>query len=185
MSDQPPALVVLMGPPGSGKTTLARHLAPRLRAAWLNSDDMTDAFFGMDRDSTAYVQARPTIYEALYRIAESNLAIGTSVVVDAPHGAVLQSPEWHAQLAARTTRLSARLVVLRCTAPPTLLRQRMISRGEPRDAAKLAGWEAFAAGQPDWSAVSFPHGQIDTSVDLETAVARALDYVRAEAKLTA
>ena len=32
--------ILIMGLPGSGKTTLAKHLAPMFNAVWLNADDV-------------------------------------------------------------------------------------------------------------------------------------------------
>jgi predicted kinase len=178
-----PVLIVLIGPPGSGKSTLAAAIAPELGAAVLNSDDITEPFFGIDRDSDAYVHARPTLYAALYRVAETNLALGLSVIVDAPHGAVLKDREWLGNIEAMARRSGTHVALIRCTAPPAKLHQRMQERGEPRDAAKLAAWDAFQAAQPDWTSAGFPHLTVDTSTEFRTVVREALDYVRRTANL--
>lgn len=173
-------LVVIFGPPGSGKSTLAQALAPRLGAALLNSDDITAPLFGDDRDSAAYLALRPKLYAALYGLAETNLKLGLSVVVDAPHGAVLHDRSWHDRLDGLARRTESPLCLIGCACPPATLRSRLIQRGEGRDAGKLAGWDCFLAGQPDWSTPAFPHVALDTTRPLQAVVHDALIYILAQ-----
>ena len=74
-------LIVISGLPGTGKTAVAAALAARLGAAHLSIDPIEDALLraGLPRSWETGVAA----YEAARVMAEQNLALGTSVVVDA------------------------------------------------------------------------------------------------------
>src|SRR5215212_4847931 len=102
------SLILVLGAAGSGKTTFARHLVPKLGCVYLNTDPITDIFFPGDRDSPAYRAANPRIYRALYDIAFANLRLGNSVLIDAPHVAQVRDPAWYAWISAETDRLAAR-----------------------------------------------------------------------------
>lgn len=74
-------LVVLGGLPGSGKTTLAAALAPRLGAAVCRVDAVEAAMWdaGVGRDQPTGLAA----YAVAHAVARSTLSAGTPVVVDA------------------------------------------------------------------------------------------------------
>jgi predicted kinase len=76
-----PLLVALGGLPGSGKTTLAAALAPRLQAAVCRVDAVEAAMWhaGVARDQPTGLAA----YAVAHAVARATLAVGTPVVVDA------------------------------------------------------------------------------------------------------
>lgn len=162
--------IVLLGPPASGKTALAHALAPRIGALVLNSDDLTQPLFGDDRNSAEYVAWRPKLYDALYVLAETNLRLGWSAIVDGPHAALLSSEGWLAKLRGIAERSTAKLAFVRCDCDPDIRRTRMQARGERRDEAKLANWSGHVATQPDWHGFRAPHLIVDTGVAIEAAV---------------
>jgi len=58
------SLILVLGAAGSGKTTFAQHLAPKLGCVYLNTDPISDISFAGDRDSAAAddcVQRRPAV----------------------------------------------------------------------------------------------------------------------------
>lgn len=74
-------LVQMHGEPGSGKTTLARELAPRLPAVHLDKDIVMTALM------KAFIPrevAGPASYEAIWGMSGSLLVQGHSVIVDSP-----------------------------------------------------------------------------------------------------
>ena len=71
-----PRLVVFSGLPGSGKSTIARELARRLRAVWLRIDTIETAI--ADADTPIADEG----YRAAYAVAEDNLRLGLDVVGD-------------------------------------------------------------------------------------------------------
>ena len=97
-----PTLAVLYafaGLPGSGKTTLARHLARRLRAAYLRIDSVERAV----ADATGR-PAGPAGYVVAYRLAEDNLRLGLSVVADSVNPLAITRDAWRAAAANAAAR---------------------------------------------------------------------------------
>src|SRR6476660_4878322 len=137
------SLVLVLGAAGSGKTTFARQLVPKLGCFYLNTVPIADIFFPGDRDSPAYQAANPSIYRALYDIAFANLRLGNSILLDAPHVAQIRDPAWYAWISKETDRLAARLRIIRCFSDTETLRNRLRSRGETRDANKLGNWSEY------------------------------------------
>ena len=73
--------VVISGLPGTGKSAVARAVAQRLGAVHLSIDPVENAMLGVGLEEgwTTGVAA----YEAVRVMAEDNLSLGMSVVVDA------------------------------------------------------------------------------------------------------
>ena len=87
-----PRCLVVAGPPGSGKTTLAAHAARSMRAALVDKDALewplanaALAAAGAEKDGAYYNDAlKPAAYETCFRVAEQNAKAGLDVVVVAP-----------------------------------------------------------------------------------------------------
>jgi predicted kinase len=76
-------LVVVTGPPASGKSSIARELAERLRIPFLSKDEIKERLYdelgsGEERED-ALERAATAI---LYSVARSNLKVGVSVLVE-------------------------------------------------------------------------------------------------------
>jgi predicted kinase len=173
----PLSLILVVGSAGSGKTTFARHLVHELGCVYLDSDTISDIAFPGDRDSSAYLNARPVIYRTLYDIAFANLKLGNSALIDAPHVAQMADAEWRASLMAEAERLAAHLRVIHCFADQETRRSRLECRGERRDAAKLADWAAHVRSEPFRSPIPLAHIDIDTGRDTRENLALAMHYL--------
>ena len=128
-----PTLVLVMGPPASGKTSLAAALAGRLGLVHLSSDVVRKALAGLgttERRRDAFGQGlyRPAMtrrtYAALVRRAGRWLRRGRPVVLDATYG----SPEQRAAVRRLASRTGAHLVVFVCRAKDSVLRRRLAAR---------------------------------------------------------
>lgn len=82
-------LLIFAGLPGSGKTTLARQLAHRLKAVHLRIDTIELAL----RDLCG-VHVEGEGYRLAYRIAADNLQLGLDVVADSCNPIELTRREW-------------------------------------------------------------------------------------------
>lgn len=74
-------VVQMHGEPGSGKTTVARAIAPRIPAVHLDKDVLMSAIV---RTRIPAEVAGPASYEATWDLAGSLLEQGLSVIVDCP-----------------------------------------------------------------------------------------------------
>lgn len=173
------SLILVLGAAGSGKTTFAQHLVPKLGCVYLNTDPISDISFAGDRDSAAYKAANPGIYRALYDIAFVNLRMGNSVLMDAPHALQMPDPQWWAWISEESNRLGARLRIIRCFSDAETRRSRLQARGDARDANKLGKWTEHIAGEHTRPPIPLPHIEIDTREDVNRTLALAMDYLRA------
>jgi aminoglycoside phosphotransferase family enzyme len=178
-------LVLVGGPPGTGKSTLAGALADRLGFTVLSSDRIRKELAGLapeqgltgDYGSGIYTEAwTERTYAEMVSRAAGLLVLGESVVLDATWTSAR-----HRQAAADAAgRATADLVQLRCAIPARLAARRTASRTGSASDATPAIAERLAAEQEPWPAAVV----IDTSPEATTAgqrpdpVARALEAVR-------
>jgi predicted kinase len=171
-------LILFIGVAGSGKTRLAKSVLGNIWAVYLDNNHIVDSFFPDARNGKNYEKLRPHFYRALYTIAEENLRIENSVLLDVPHIKEIQIPEWRRFIKRMAVRTNAKLVVIRCVCSAELLRSRLLSRGEKRDRWKLAHWEEFLQEQPIYTFVPFAHLDINSEEDLLTNTRTAIRYIR-------
>lgn len=160
---------VVCGAPASGKSTVGRRLSQQQGAVLLDSDVCAErivraAWSAMGReqddfDSPLYKRTfREPIYDTLYDVAAAQPP-ALSVVLVGPFTRELQDEQWPQWLATRLKR-EVRVVVVVCS--DEVRRHRMEARANPRDAAKLADWQAHAHLYKD---PKCPHTVIDNNAD--------------------
>ena len=76
-----PLVVQMHGEPGSGKTTLARALAPRIPAVHIDKDVVMTA---MVQSRLPREVAGPLSYETIWAVGKSLVEQGYSIIVDSP-----------------------------------------------------------------------------------------------------
>jgi uncharacterized protein len=148
-----PLLLVTMGMPASGKTTLARAVAGRLGLVHLSSDVVRKRLIGMrplahrpdgyQRGLYSRAMSRRT-YAALRRTAARWLRRGQSVVLDATYG----HPAERAALRQLARRTGTRFMVVLCRADEQVVRARLAARATDTHTtsdARLELWPALKA----------------------------------------
>ncbi|GLK16621.1 AAA family ATPase [Herbiconiux flava] len=180
--------LAVVGGAGSGKSTVARRLARRTRAVYLDKDALAGPLVeaalaangqpGDERESNAYYleHVMPAEYAALFAVANDNLRLGRSVVIDAPFAAYLDQPAFFTEAADKAGWPALPHTVLHVSASETTTRRRLAERGLPRDTVKLADWDAFWPKWGDltisWTGVRVLRLNNDLHPNIEDVVAR-------------
>lgn len=150
-------LVFFVGVAGTGKTTVARGLAARMQAAFLDRDTVGGRFVekmlemnGLDvndRDSEFYKKhLRDLEYDTTRDICIENLAAGQNVFMISPFTAELKNKAWIEEVisAAGLTKQEVDVKVIAVTlSDMETQRQRIIDRQTERDTWKLEHWDDF------------------------------------------
>ena len=121
-----PALVVVSGQPGSGKTTLGRQLAADLRLPFVNKDGIKEQLYytlGWGGKEWSQKLGRAT-YAVLYYVIETQLAAGRSVLAESN----FDPPTAREELRRLQERYDCRFVEVHCVAGPEVLWQRFQER---------------------------------------------------------
>jgi uncharacterized protein len=174
-----PALVAIGGPSGTGKSTLAAHVAPRLGpppgALHLRSDVVRKMLLGRDpldrlgpEAYSADVSAR--VYESMRDLARAAIDAGHAVVCDAVFGETAE----HAALARVAQDLSTAFVPIWLDAPVDVLAARVAERrGDASDATPdvVRGQVGRIRPPGEWHRVDAT-GNLDATV---AAIVRLLD----------
>jgi uncharacterized protein len=178
---QPPAplLVLMHGLSGSGKSHLARRLAPLLPAAWVRSDLERKRLHGLEALDSAAGEVGAGLYDAastertyarLAEIARTALGAGISLVVDA---AFLEAQR-REEFVGLALERGARPLVLACEAPAEVLRRRVAARRDDPSDAGLAVLEAQLARRLETGALEDGFRvTVDTSGELDVAALAA------------
>lgn len=134
-------LILICGLPGSGKTTLAKRLAPEARAVRLSPDEWKHAL-GIDYYDEA---ARLRLEDRLWRLAQELLALGQNVIME--NGFWAREERDEIRLAARALGVTVELHYLE--APVDELWRRLEGRNEratpgavPIERSDLDKWAA-------------------------------------------
>jgi predicted kinase len=167
-----PALVVLAGLPGVGKTTIARALAARLSAAVVRVDaiEATVVRHGLDEHPVG-----PIGYAIAHEIASGCLRVGTSVVVDAVNPVAVARAGWRV-LATDTGALLTLVEVQLRSADEH--RRRVEARVSDVDGLVVPTWdEVLASGYEPWDERRDGQRVVVDGADCEAAVTAVLAAV--------
>ncbi|MFP4259057.1 MAG: AAA family ATPase [Desulfovermiculus sp.] len=183
---QTPALIILCGLMGTGKSEVARSLSRQLGAEVLRSDVVRKALHGLDpqqKQLNDYGQglysgeATQATYQALGEQAGELLKQGRSVILDASFGR-----REHRELAcALAKELNLRCILLECVCPDDVLVQRLEKRLATSADASDGRTSLLKSQKADFQPVTeldpSQHVVLDTAHDLEQVEELAVEAV--------
>jgi uncharacterized protein len=164
-----PALVLVAGLPGAGKSVFSHELSRRTAAVILESDAIRRLLF--QRPTYAWFESR-RLFNALHATVEKLLDAGVSCIVDATN----LTEAYRLPLYEIAEKRSVKLIVVEVTAPEEVVVARLSGRtAESVSEADVAVYERM---RPRWEAIAREHSVIDTSKPTDgalKAVARAME----------
>ncbi len=168
-----PALVIMVGPPGTGKSHLVRMLAQRVPLQVVESDEIRRQLTPHPEYSH---QENKRVFHIAHRRIDRLLRQGENVVFDATN-----IREWGRRTVYRIAESDhARLLVVRTVAPDQVIEERLqgrMQRLSPEDRSE-AGWEVYARMKAEFEEIDRPHLLVDTSQNLEPAVEEIVQFFR-------
>ena len=171
----PPAMVVMVGPPGTGKSHLVREIVRRIPATVVQSDAIRRRLF--ERPEYTADENRK-VFSVAHARAERLLRRGRSVILDATN-----IHEWARQgLYQIAERAGARLLIIRTVASDQVVAERLRRRlsGENPSDRSEAGWEVYLRMKAEFEEIRRPHMVVDTAMDLEPAVQEIVQFIRGD-----
>lgn len=171
-----PALLLVGGLPGTGKSTLADGLAKAGHGRWIRSDAVRKSLAGLhptDAGTHAGIYTPEwtrRVYDACLHQARDALIEGQRCIVDAS----FSDDHLRERFINLAQRNGARVVFLECTAPPEVIRDRLHHRkGDVSD----ADWSIYLRKKARWQAPSTEtvpyHHLLSTQGPPEAVLARA------------
>ena len=160
-----PALIVVSGLPGTGKSYFCNKLAERLPFIILESDVLRKILFA----SPAYTPEESScLFQAIHRLIEELLKRGTSLILDATN----LSERYRERLYNIAERLNVKLILVRVEAPADLVRERLRARteGKQPESKSDADWAVYQKLQPAIQKIRRNHYAVDTSQDITPVI---------------
>lgn len=169
-----PALVLVSGLPGTGKSTLARSLAEKAHFEVIRSDVIRKEIFSVEsseQTGSLYTSDRTQrIYEECLERARRLLQDGKRVIVDA----TFQREEDRLKFLQSAIDCGCRAVWLECTAPAEIAKQRIESRhGDASD----ADWSVYQLVSSRWQPASESTERFNQRIDTGASSESACDAV--------
>jgi predicted kinase len=158
-----PSIVIVSGLPGTGKTYFSQRLAERLPFLILESDALRKQLFPKPSYSA---EESACLFRAIFRLMEELVTKGTPVILDATN----LSEKNREPVYRIAERLNARLVPVRVTAPPELVRQRLRGRSGDSDNKSDADWAIYQEMKPTEQRINRRHFTVDTSRDITPVI---------------
>ncbi|MEV3922641.1 AAA family ATPase [Actinomadura coerulea] len=180
-----PTLVVVSGPPGSGKTTLAGLLARTLPCPLVSRDAINEGIFhtfGHDLGVAGKEPVARMAFDAFFQTVDLLLSSKASVVAEA----AFQHRRW--RLGLDSLKAEADIKLVHCVIDPGLARRRVAARlreqrdgpGSRRAALARRGRTGGAANGFEEPSLAAPSLRVATAGGYDPDIDVIIDFIRAE-----
>jgi hypothetical protein len=167
-----PALVVVSGLPGTGKSYFCRRLAERIDLVILESDSLRRLLFA----TPSYTKEESTqLFRACHGLVEELLRKGISVALDATN---LEEHN-REQLYHIADQSGAGLIIVRMEAPAEVVQQRLERRSRREDQSdhSEADWNVYSKMKPTVDKIGRNHFAVDSSKDIAPVIDKIVRLV--------
>ena len=179
---QQPTLILISGLMGTGKSVIAKEIAPRLGAMILQTDVLRKELLGIvptERHYEAFgagiyspEMSRKT-YEEAHRQALSHLRSGRSVIIDASYKKSAERKE-----AIRTAQeAGADVFVVECTCPEEVVKERLDTRMSAPGEASDGRWDIYLAQKDDFDPITEVAQDAHITVNTAQAPERCMEEI--------
>jgi hypothetical protein len=158
-----PFFITVSGLPGTGKSYLCRRLAEKMPAVLLESDALRKVLF---RSPTYSFEESTRLFREIHLLIERLLSKGISVILDATNLSE-KNREYIYNIA---DRLKVKLILVRVSAPPKLVRQRLQARQADPANKSDADWDIYRKMQITEEEIHRKHYTVDTSQDITLVI---------------
>ena len=168
-----PALIVVSGLPGTGKTYFSQKLAESLPFIILESDALRKALFSSPNHSP---QESSHLFQACHHLIEALLKNGIPVILDATN----LSERYREHLYSIADRLGVKLVLVRVEASPQVVYERLkarVSGINPADKSDT-DWDVYQRMKPSVQKIRRNHYVVNTSRDITPVLAKIMREVK-------
>lgn len=154
-----PALVVVSGLPGTGKSYFSSKLAEKLPFVILESDALRRVLFSSPNYSP---KESSRLFQAVHLLIERLLKKGISLILDATN----LSERRREYLYSIADHLDSKLVLVRVEAPPQVVRGRLETRLKDSGSKSDADWLVYQRMRFSVDRIQRKHYAVDTSRDV-------------------
>jgi predicted kinase len=167
---------MLVGPPGTGKSRLARQLGAALDAQIVETDRVRKQLFSEPRYTGGEHAA---VYGWCHTVLRSALMVGRSVIFDATN----LEERRRRRVYDIAEQCDVRLVIVWVTCPPSIVQKRLLRRHQSHDEEDFsdADWLVYLELRRKADPIPRPHLVVNTAAGTATLTRCLLDRLRGEA----
>lgn len=166
-------IVVLAGPPLTGKSTLGKELAKRTNFIFLDVDEIRQKLFPADHPlpSEQEKNIMETSYKENHRLAKKWLAMGKPVILAATYAREF----YHQQLKELSQNTKASLIVFQLAAPIPEIKLRLYKRQQVESFSNIHSLEGYLEVKNRYQTMKNVHlVALSTNQPLETTLEQVL-----------
>ncbi len=165
-----PFFIAVSGLPGTGKTYLCQRLSEKLPVVLLESDSLRKALF--PHPTYSFTESN-YLFKTIHYLIKLLLSRGIPVVLDATNLSE-RNREYLYNIA---DHLGVKLVLVRVSAPPELVRARLEARRKDTGTKSDADWEVYLKMKPSEEMIQREHFTVDTSENIAPAIEKIVREV--------